>query len=94
MDQIHSLGSLATSGILRDFVNQSFSKSDRSGAAVVDDSVEISALAGFLSRLAELPDDRARKIVAIRNQIQDGTYLTSHKLDTATERVLAELQAR
>ena len=92
MDQLNSVGSPATSGVLRDFVNQSLRRSDRPGTQIADDSVEISALAGFLNRLAELPDNRARKIVSIRNQIQDGTYLTQQKLDAATHRLLADLQ--
>ena len=91
MDQIHSVGTLATSGTLREFVNQSFRRSESGGTAVIDDSVEISELASFLNRLAELPEDRARKIVAVRNQVQNGSYVTQDKLDVATERLLSKL---
>lgn len=84
---------MATSNVLREFANQSLRKSESLGTSVSDDSVEISALAGFLNRLAELPEDRVRKIIAVRNQIQNGTYETQERLDTATERLLTQIQA-
>ena len=45
----------------------------------------------FLSRLAELPEARARKIVEIRNAIQNETYDTPEKLEIAVERILGAL---
>ena len=96
MDKIGSVGTLATSNTLREFVNQSFRRDGGdagSNTAVLDDSVEISDLANFLSRLAELPENRARKIVEVRNQIQQGTYETPEKLDVATDRLLSQLNA-
>lgn len=96
MEKIGSVGTLATSSTLREFVNQSVRRgsSDAGGTAVLDDSVEISDLANFLSRLAELPENRARRIVEVRNQIQQGTYETPEKLDIATERLLTQLQGK
>lgn len=95
MDQINTLGTLATSGTLREFVNQSLRRSTDSdglsAAATLDDRVEISELATFLNQLAELPEARARRIVAVRNQIEQGTYETAQKLDIATERLLSAL---
>ena len=93
MERIGSVGTLATSSTLREFVNQSFRRdsSDGGGTAVADDSVEISDLASFLSRLAELPENRARRIVEVRNLIQQGAYETPEKLDIATDRLLSQL---
>jgi hypothetical protein len=53
--------------------------------------VEISELATVLSRFAELPEGRARRIVDIRRAIQDGTYVTEERLNIATDRLLANL---
>ncbi len=64
---------------------------DSSNVAVLDDRVEISELAVFLNRLAELPEAQARRIVNIRNAILDETYMTDDKLDTATDRLMKEL---
>jgi len=98
MDKVSSVSTLATSSTLREFVNQSFRQSPTDnaagGTAVLDDSVEISDLANFLSRLAELPETRARKIVEVRNQIQQGTYVTPEKLSAATDRLLSQLQGK
>lgn len=93
MDRVNSVGSLATSSTLREFVNQTFRRSGSGGgnAAVLDDSVEISDLAGFLNKLAELPEARARRIVEVRNQIQQGVYETPEKLNIATDRLLEHL---
>ncbi len=93
MDQINTLGTLATSGTLREFVNQSLRRSNETdgSTATLDDRVEISELATFLNQLAELPESRARRIVAVRNQIEQGTYETAEKLDIATERLLSAL---
>jgi hypothetical protein len=91
MDHVLSIGTMASSHTLREFADQSFRRSAPGETALLDDSVEISELAGFLNRLAELPETRARKIVAVRNQIQGGTYETPEKLDIATERLLARL---
>ncbi|HVP10952.1 MAG TPA: flagellar biosynthesis anti-sigma factor FlgM, partial [Phycisphaerae bacterium] len=59
--------------------------------APTGDRVEISELAAFLSRLAELPEDRARKVVEIRQQIADGTYETADKLDQTVEQLAKDL---
>jgi anti-sigma28 factor (negative regulator of flagellin synthesis) len=56
--------------------------------ALSKDSVEISELAGFLNRLAQLPDARAKRIVEVRNAIESGQYETQDKLDITTERLL------
>lgn len=66
-------------------------ETDTSNVAVLDDRVEISELAGFLSRLSELPESDARRIVRIRQEILDGTYETADKLDVAAERLLEDI---
>jgi len=91
MNEITTIGTLATSPTLRDFANQAFERMDSGNAAVLEDSVEISELADFLSRLAELPEARARKIVEVRNAILNGTYESPDKLEIAAERILTDL---
>lgn len=91
MNDINSIGTLALSTTLREFANQTEHRSDTRNTAVIEDSVEISDLASFLSRLAELPEARARRIVDVRNAIQNDTYETPEKLDVATDRLLAAL---
>lgn len=91
MNDVNGVSSLASSATLREFANQPFRRSDSSNSAVLDDTVEISDLAAFLSRLSELPEDRARRIVSIRNAILDGSYVTDEKLDIATDRLIDEL---
>jgi len=76
---------------LREFANQTSRRSESANTAVLDDTVEISELASFLSRLSELPEVRARRIVNIRNEILDGSYVTPDKLDIASERLLNDL---
>lgn len=94
MNDINSIGTLASSTILREFAGQTERRSDTRNTAVLEDSVEISDLASFLSRLAELPEARARRIVDVRNAIQNETYETTDKLDIAAERLLAALSER
>ena len=91
MNEIHTIGTLATSPTLREFANQAYPRSDSGNTALLEDSVEISELADFLSRLAELPDARARRIVEIRNAIESGTYETPEKLEIAAERLFEAL---
>ena len=91
MNEINTIGTLATSPTLREFANQAYPRSDSGNTALLEDSVEISELADFLSRLAELPDARARRIVEIRNAIESGTYETPEKLEIAAERLFEAL---
>lgn len=91
MNDLYGISGAAVPFSFRAVADTPLHRSDSSNTAVLDDRVEISELAVFLSRLAELPDARARKIVSIRNAIQEEVYLTDDKLDTATERLLQEL---
>lgn len=91
MSEIQGLGVPVSSSTLREFANQSSRRSESANTAVLDDTVEISELASFLSRLSELPEVRARRIVNIRNEILDGSYVTPDKLDIASERLLNDL---
>ena len=93
MNEIQGLGVPVSSSTLREFANQSSRRSESANTAVLDDSVEISELAGFLSRLSELPEVRARRIVNIRNAILDGTYVTPDKLEIATEKLLDDISS-
>jgi len=92
MQDVNSIGALASPATLRAFAgdNESQQRSTRSDPA--GDRVEISELAQTLSRLAGLTDDRARKIVDVRNAIRDGRYVTAEKLDVAIDRLLQELE--
>jgi negative regulator of flagellin synthesis FlgM len=94
MTDIHPVGGLPSSTTLRKFAEQSPGRTDAAqptGSTL--DRVEISDLASLLSRLAELPEARAKKIVAVRNAIADGRYETAEKLEVATERLLEDLSA-
>lgn len=92
MNEINPIGGLATSATLRDFANPSPKHAGPTNSASdLSDRVEISELASFLSRLAELPDDRARRIVDVRNAIRNGAYETPEKLDIAVSRLLDDL---
>ncbi|GJQ24979.1 MAG: hypothetical protein HBSAPP02_00110 [Phycisphaerae bacterium] len=92
MMDVSTIGNTASPATVRDYFNQSFrSRSDNAGSAVVDDRVEISEIATILSRLAELPEANARRIVEIRREIQSGTYLTADKLDGAIDGLLSDL---
>ena len=86
---------MASSATLREFAKQASARSRETvDATTLNDRVEISELASFLSRLAELPDDRARKIVEVRNAIANNSYETQDKHDIATERFLDELSVK
>lgn len=96
MADINTIEGLNSAPTLRAFAQQASTRPavDQDGnIATAEDSVEISELARLLSRLADLPADRARQIVDIRNAINSGTYLTADKLDVATDRLLGEFQA-
>jgi hypothetical protein len=85
---LDSVGSVA---ILRDTIKSPYSRPAGDEESSPGDRVEISELAGFLSRLSDLPDTRARKIVDVRSAIQNGTYESPEKLDYAVDRLLANL---
>jgi len=92
MNDIQSIGGLATATTLREFAQQATPDRAPLGSKVSPhDRVEISELATVLSRFAELPEGRARRIVDIRRAIQDGTYVTEERLNIATDRLLANL---
>jgi len=96
MADINTIEGLNSAPTLRAFAQQASTRpaGDQDGnVATAEDRVEISELARLLSRLADLPADRARQIVDIRNAINSGTYLTADKLDVATDRLLGEFQS-
>ncbi len=89
MTDINPVGTSASATTLREFAAKSSLRvGDAGRVASSDDSVEISELAGFLNRLAQMPDARAKKIVEVRNAIASGQYETPAKLDLTTERLL------
>lgn len=92
MENISSITGLTPAATLRDFPAQTSKRHEVDTAARQGDQVEISELASFLSRLAELPDDRARRIVDVRNAIHNGTYESEDKLEAAVERLFQDLQ--
>ncbi len=91
MSNVHPIEGPASTATLRKFAHQASKQTPEKASIAVEDQVEISELAGLLNRLAELPEDRARKIIDIRNAIQRGVYETDEKLDAATEGLLREL---
>ena len=95
MNSIDPVGSLASHSTLREFAKQSPARAQVTNAPTgPNDRVEISELASFLSRLAELPDDRAKKIVEIRSAIAGNNYVTPDKLDEATDRLLEAISTK
>ena len=58
------------------------------------DKVELSTAAQLLSQLSKLPDVRpvvVGRIEQIRNQIADGTYETSDKIDAVIQNIADDL---
>ena len=90
MNNISPVVGPTSSETLREFASSPPARSANSVGtrAAPEDRVEISELASFLSRLAELPDVRAKRIVQVRNAIAGGTYETPEKLDVAVDRLL------
>lgn len=92
MADIGTIDGLASSATLREFAQQTTTRRTSPKLAVDQgDRVEISELARFLSQLAELPDDKARRIVDIRSEIDKGTFVTSERLNIASERLFNDI---
>ena len=66
------------------------SRSSPPKAAASSDQVEISPVAQFLSRIAEMPAIRAEKVEQIRQQLANGEYDVDGKMPQAMERFLEE----
>ena len=54
------------------------------------DQVQISSIALFLNKIAELPDIRSGKVEEIRRALADGTYDIEGKLSIALDQFLDE----
>lgn len=91
MNEISTLGGLAATATLRDFVNDAAPRSSPAASPDGSDRIEISEWAQFLSRLAELPDVRVEKVANARSAIDRGEYETPERLDQAIERLVASL---
>ncbi len=92
MNEISTVTGLASSATLREFVQQATPPAPaKSASAPAGDRVEISELARFLSRVADLPDVRVEKVANARQSILRGDYETPAKLDHAIERLLTDL---
>jgi negative regulator of flagellin synthesis FlgM len=63
----------------------------RPEAAQIADEVDISDAARLVEQMHEMPDIRYDRVEAVRQQIADGTYETSDKLNAALERLLDEI---
>lgn len=55
------------------------------------DRIELSDHAQLLSKLSQLPEVRQDLIDSVRAQIEDGTYDSDEKIDTAIERLAEDL---
>ena len=63
----------------------------RPEAPQIADEVNISEAARLAEQVQQLPDIREDRVEAVRQQIADGTYETSDKLNAAVERLLDEI---
>lgn len=63
----------------------------RPQAAQIADEVDISEAARLVEQVQQMPEMREDRVEAVRQQIADGTYETSDKLNTALERLLDEI---
>ncbi len=66
-------------------------KASEAGASRSADAVELSEKARMLSKLSQMPDVRWEKVLDIKKQIDAGTYETPEKLESALEKMLAEM---
>jgi negative regulator of flagellin synthesis FlgM len=57
----------------------------------IADEVDISEAARFVEQVQQMPDIRADRVDAVRQQIAAGTYETGDKLNAAVERLLDEI---
>ena len=92
------MNEIQTLGIMTPFANAVRERSDSArprgeaeDAFAPTDRVEISDLARFFSQLADLPADRARKIVDVRSAILTNTYESDAKLSVAVDRLLSDV---
>ncbi|MCZ6698768.1 MAG: flagellar biosynthesis anti-sigma factor FlgM [Planctomycetota bacterium] len=91
MNEISTLGGLANTATLRDFLNDASPRSPQVPSPDGSDRIEISEWARFLSRLAELPDVRVEKVANVRSAIDRGDYESAERLDRAIDRLVASL---
>lgn len=62
-----------------------------SGTKPLGDRVELSSFARYLAQLRQLPDVRLDRVQQVRQAIENGSYETTEKLDTAIDRLLDDL---
>jgi len=63
----------------------------RPEAPQIADEVDISEAAQFAEQIQQMPEMREDRIEAVRQQIAEGTYETSDRLNAAIERLLDEI---
>ncbi|MCE5301527.1 MAG: flagellar biosynthesis anti-sigma factor FlgM [Planctomycetaceae bacterium] len=63
----------------------------RPEAPQIADEVDISEAARMIEQVQQLPDIRADRVEAVRQQIAEGTYETDEKLNIALNRLLDEI---
>ncbi len=56
-----------------------------------EDQVELSNKAQYLSKIADLPDVRQDLIESVRAAIDDGTYESDEKIDTAINNLIEDI---
>ena len=88
MNSSQSIGEVATATTLREFARQA---PDRTAIIPQHDRAAVSELTRVLGCLAELVEDRARRIADIRCAIQDETFVTEEKLNIAIHRLFTDL---
>jgi len=61
------------------------------GGARANDRVEFSQVAQYLSTLQSKPEERPELIARVRDEIQNGTYLSNDKLAAAGDELLNDI---
>jgi negative regulator of flagellin synthesis FlgM len=63
----------------------------RPDAAQITDEVDFSEAAQFMEQINQMPEMREDRVEAVRQQIAEGTYETSDRLNAAIDRLLDEI---
>ncbi len=90
MNDIQSIGEVATATTLREFAQQAPGSSPIEATIPPHIRAAVPELTRILGCFAELVEGRSRRIADIRRVIQDETYETEERLNIAIDRLLTD----